>query len=179
MRENIGFTDTLHRKIVMKLLRNLRTAKNDPYLDERKWMNPELLTIQVPQHMVAKIQAQMNSLYDDPSLISDEKQNINRYSEDEQRHGRNGRLNNTNSSRKFGKVKKKKLKPQTDNFDNAILEEKAIYQIASDSVKKDRLKMLENKLDEYRVVNEQLAKENEQLKLRLNQYEDQNKVDSL
>lgn len=49
----------------MKLLRNLKRAKRDPRIDEKKWMNAELLTIEVPAHMVADVQAKINNLYAD------------------------------------------------------------------------------------------------------------------
>jgi hypothetical protein len=169
LRENDGFTDKLHRKIVMKLLRNLRIAKHDANLDERKWMNPELLTIQVPQHMVARIQSKMNNLYDDPGLIREEKYKRSRSASREPNYGRNDRLDNTNSSKKFKTLKKKK--PQQNEIDYAICEENVIYQMASDSAKKDRITRLEAKLDEYKIANDKLARENEYLKERLYQYE--------
>lgn len=46
-------------------------------------------------------------------------------------------------------------------------QESVLYQMLSESGKK----VLRNRLDEYKLINEQLAKENEDLKQRLSQYE--------
>lgn len=55
LRGNSGFTSIYHRKIAIKLLNNIRKAQNDNDVDEHKWMNPELLTIEVPEHLLKAI----------------------------------------------------------------------------------------------------------------------------
>ena len=56
LRDNIGFIGKLHRNIVIKLLRNLKLAKEDPRIDEQKWINSDLLMVEVPEYLIEKIQ---------------------------------------------------------------------------------------------------------------------------
>jgi len=53
---NAGFTNLNHRRVAIKLLNNIRIAQVDPSINEQKWMNPELLTIEVPEHLLKAIQ---------------------------------------------------------------------------------------------------------------------------
>lgn len=171
MRGNIGFTDKLHRIMVIKLLRNLKKAKNDPKINERKWMNPELLTIHVPPHMVAKIQTKINNLFDEPTEEDFQVRNdrsktvIQERSSSRKRSSQGG----SSSRKKFKKLRKRKIKDHKESQQHAraINEENALYQMASDSTKQDLI----YKLEEYRAINEQLARENEELKQRLRHYE--------
>lgn len=80
-----------------------------------------------------------------------------------------------NSSRKFKKFKKKRTKTNNVSKTNskAVIEANALYQMVSDAAKKD----LETKLAEYKAINEQLAKENQELKQRLRKYEESEMIE--
>lgn len=161
----------------MKLLRNLKRAKKDPKVDEKKWMNSELLTIQVPQHMVAKIQAKINHLYDEPEQDANEYRETTKSSRRTPSANRNT-LGESSSKGKIKKFKKRKTREQNTAQDEA----NALFKMASESTKQE----LVIKLEEYRMINEQLARENEMLKQRLSQlqgidddYEEEDQRDSL
>lgn len=87
---------------------------------------------------------------------------------------REARVENKNSlgdsSRKFKKFKKKRTKTNNVSKTNskAVIEANALYQMVSDAAKKE----LESKLAEYKEINEQLAKENQELKRKLMKYEE-------
>ena len=36
---------------------------------KNRWMNPELLTVEVPRHMAAEVQMRINKLYEEPEMI--------------------------------------------------------------------------------------------------------------
>ncbi len=55
LRGNPGFSSLYHRKLAIKLLNNIRKAQQTKEVDEQKWMNPELLTIEVPEHLLDAI----------------------------------------------------------------------------------------------------------------------------
>ena len=59
----------MHRGVVLKLLRNLKIAKRNQGLDEMRWMNPEVLILEVPSHLAPKIQSKMNKLFQYPSAV--------------------------------------------------------------------------------------------------------------
>ena len=63
LRYNIGFNSKLHRDIVFYLLRNLKVAKLDSKIDCKKWVNMDLLTIEIPESMVPEVQAKLNNLF--------------------------------------------------------------------------------------------------------------------
>lgn len=73
------------------------------------------------------------------------------------------------SVKKFKKLKKRKTKQHNPSevINEDVNQESVLYQMLSESGKK----VLRNRLDEYKLINEQLAKENEDLKQRLSQYE--------
>ena len=83
IRYNKGFIPYLHRKLAINLLNNLRRAKLDPKVDEQKWMNPDLLTIEVPEYMVSEIQEKLNALVDLPLDFSPSKVNNKNISKSE------------------------------------------------------------------------------------------------
>mmetsp|Transcript_32156 Transcript_32156/g.28501 ORF Transcript_32156/g.28501 Transcript_32156/m.28501 type:complete len:268 (-) Transcript_32156:8-811(-) len=69
LRLNPGSKLKLLRNLMLKLLRNLNVAKKNPRIDEKRWMNPELLTIEVPRYMASKVQKKINKLYEDHDNI--------------------------------------------------------------------------------------------------------------
>jgi hypothetical protein len=98
LRDNDGFIPKLHRKLAILLLGNLKRAQIKRVVDVEKWVNSELLTIEVPENMVEQIQAKLNN-FDKPIQ---ENQNF-----------REAKLNPkaANSEKKFGsKLKSQKQK---------------------------------------------------------------------
>lgn len=192
LRFNIGFTSVLHRKVAISLLNNLRRAKLDPKVDEQKWMNPELLTIEVPENMVASIQQKLNSLVEYPIDESPGRQSsrnedmgplnlhirpntaksihkgMGKKSSTMQKLKRKVKAlktNNQSTERELRKLRSKKV--PKERMSKIIQEENALYQMASDSNKKN----LESQLEYFIQLNDHLAKENESLMKKLSRYE--------
>ena len=162
LRQNEGFTASLHRKIAISLLNNLRIAKQNPKIEVQKWINPELLTIEVPENMVPMIQEKLNALVESPYDITPSKltnRNESRL---------NDRPKTVPTNLRKGRNKKVKgKKVEKGRVSKLIREQNAIYQIASDSNKKTA----KSQLDYYKEINNHLAQENQLLIQKLSRYE--------